>query len=163
MKRLILLIFILVPLFVSAQIPLIEQLGSVASKQKGVEHQSVGSVLLGMAATFAPKEQRETYKMLEHVTMIECRNKEYTSTLKQQALSATNRIGAQYLTTMADGRGSNDAYIVKQGDIVKHLIIITHGVNGGLAVIAMSGEIPFERLGEISKLQPPGAAKKPKL
>ena len=70
MKRLILLIVILIPLATSAKIPAMEQLGNEAEKQTDVEYFNAGSVMLGMAQTFANKEQRATFKMLDNIDMI---------------------------------------------------------------------------------------------
>lgn len=155
MKRLILLIVILIPIVTSAKIPAMEQLGNEAEKQTDVEYFSAGSVMLGMAQTFANKEQRATFKMLDNIDMITCNNASYTKTLEQRALAIAKSIGAGYLATSHDERGRNDVYILKQGNTVKEVIIITHSKNGGLGVTAMSGTIPYERLGELSKLSPP--------
>ena len=155
MKRLILLIVILIPTITSAKIPAMEQLGNEAEKHADVEYFSAGSVMLGMAQTFANKEQRATFKMLDHIDMITCNNPSYTKTLEQRALAIAKSVGAGYLATSNDERGRNDIYVVKQGDTVKEVIIITHGKNGGLGVTAMSGTIPYERLDELSRLSPP--------
>ena len=133
-----------------------EQLGKEAEKQANVEYFSAGSVMLGMAQTFANKEQRATFKMLDNIDMITCNNPSYAKTLEQRALAIAKSVGARYLATSHDERGRNDVYIQKQGNIVKEVIIITHSKNGGLGVTAMSGTIPYERLGELSKLSPPG-------
>ena len=156
MKRLILLIVILIPLVTSAKIPAMEQLGNEAEKQTDVEYFSAGSVMLGMAQTFASKEQRATFKMLDHIDMITCNNASYTKTLEQRALAIVKSVGAGYLATSHDERGRNDVYIIKHGNIVKEVMIITHSKSGGLGVVVMSGTIPYERLGELSKLSPPG-------
>lgn len=155
MKRFILLIAILIPAFTSAKIPAMEQLGNEAEKQANVEYFSAGSIMLGMAQTFANKEQRATFKMLDHIDMITCNNPSYTKTLEQRALAIVKSVGAHYLATSHDERGRNDVYVVKQGNIVKEVIIITHSIKSGLGVVAMSGTIPYERLGELSKLSPP--------
>ena len=155
MKRFILLIAILIPAFTSAKIPAMEQLGNDAVKQANVEYFSAGSIMLGMAQTFANKEQRATFKMLDHIDMITCNNPSYTKTLEQRALAIVKSVGAHYLATSHDERGRNDVYVVKQGNIVKEVIIITHSIKSGLGVVAMSGTIPYERLGELSKLSPP--------
>ena len=155
MKRFILLIAILIPAFTSAKIPAMEQLGKEAEKQTNVEYFSAGSIMLGMAQTFANKEQRATFKMLDHIDMITCDNASYAKTLEQRALAIVKSVGAHYLATSNDERGRNDVYVVKQGNIVKEVIIITHSIKGGLGVVAMSGTIPYERLGELSKLSPP--------
>ena len=64
-------------------------------------------------------------------------------------------IGAEYLTTTNDKRGENEVYAKIKSNIVRELIILTTGKDGGFAIVAMSGEIPTERLGEIAKLSPP--------
>lgn len=156
MKRFILLIAILIPYITSAKIPAVEQLGNEAKKHDDVEYFSAGSIMLGMAQTFANKEQRATFKMLDHIDMITSSNVAYSKTLEQRALAIVRSVGAQYLASSDDERGHNDVYVLKQGNVAKEVIIITHGKNGGLAVVVMSGTIPVERLGELSKLSPPG-------
>lgn len=156
MKRFILLITILLPTITLAQIPVVERLGREAEKHDNVEYFSAGSVMLGMAQTFANREQRATFKMLDHIDMITSNNAAYSKTLEQRAIAIVGSVGAQYLASSQDERGSNDVYVVKQGNVAKEVIIITHGKNGGLAVVVMSGTIPVERLGELSKLSPPG-------
>ena len=155
MKRLIVLIAMLLPVVSYAQIPAIEQLGHEAEKQTDVEYFSAGSVMLGMAQTFAAKEQRATFKMLDHIDMITSTNAAYSKTLEQRALAIVRSSKMQYLASSEDERGRNDVYILKRGDIVEEVIIITHGKSGGIGIVAMSGTIPIERLGELSKLSPP--------
>lgn len=155
MKRLILLITILLPLSTYAQIPEIEQLGKEAKRQRGVEHESVGSFMLGMASTFADKSQRATFEMLDNIEMITCTNDAYSPTLKRRIMAIIASIGAEYLTTTNDKRGENEVYAKIKSNIVRELIILTTGKDGGFAIVAMSGEIPTERLDEIAKLSPP--------
>lgn len=155
MALLIILIALLFPAVSSAQIPAVERLGNEASKQKDVEYESVGNFMLGMASTFADKEQRSTFAMLKHIDLIECRNAGYEQTLESRTMTIINSIGAKFLVSSTDERGRNDVYILKSGNTVSEVIIITHGKSGGLAVVAMSGTIPYERLGELSKLGPP--------
>lgn len=155
MRRLILLIAILLPLSTYAQIPAIEQLGKEAKRQRGVEYESVGSFMLGMASTFAEKSQRATFEMLDNIEMITCTNDAYSPTLKRRIMAIIASVGAEYLATTSDERGVNEVYAKRKGDIVRELIILTEGKDGGLAIVAMSGEIPTDRLGEIAKLSPP--------
>lgn len=155
MKRVILLIALLLPVAAMAQIPAIETLGEEADKQKDVEYESIGSFMLGMASTFADKEQRATFKMLDHIDMIVCKNEDYAPTLQRRIYAIIERIGAHHIATTADERGENDVYAVKHGSTIKHLVILTAGKEGGYAITAMSGTIPEGRLGEIAKLSPP--------
>lgn len=155
MRRLILLIAILLPLSTYAQIPAIEQLGKEAKRQRGVEYESVGSFMLGMASTFAEKSQRATFEMLDNIEMITCTNDAYSPTLKRRIMAIIASVGAEYLATTSDERGVNEVYAKRKGDIVRELIILTEGKDGGFAIVAMSGEIPTDRLGEIAKLSPP--------
>lgn len=155
MRRLILLIAILLPLSTYAQIPAIEQLGKEAKRQRGVEYESVGSFMLGMASTFAEKSQRATFEMLDNIEMITCTNDAYSPTLKRRIMAIIASVDAEYLATTSDERGVNEVYAKRKGDIVRELIILTAGKDGGFAIVAMSGEIPTDRLGEIAKLSPP--------
>lgn len=155
MRRIIVLIAILLPVATYAHIPAIEQLGKEMSKYENVEYDSIGSVMLGMAQTFASKEQRSTFKMLDHIDLIECKNPIHEKSLEQRTLAIARNIGAEYLDSLTDQRGRNDVYVFKRGNIVKEVIIITHGKDGGVGVVAMSGTIPIERLSELSTLSRP--------
>lgn len=155
MKRLITIILIMLPMALHAQIPAIEQLGKEAQRHKGVEYDSVGSFMLGMAARFADKEQRKTFEMLDHIDMIICNNSSYASTLESRILSIIDSVGASFLASNDDNKGHNDVYAVKRGTVIKHLVIITKSDSDALAISAMSGTIPESRLAEISRLSPP--------
>lgn len=145
----------MLPLSTYAQIPAIEQLGKEAKRQRGVEYESVGSFMLGMASTFAEKSQRATFEMLDNIEMITCTNDAYSPTLKRRIMAIIASVDAEYLATTSDERGVNEVYAKRKGDIVRELIILTEGKDGGFAIVAMSGEIPTDRLGEIAKLSPP--------
>ena len=153
MRRYILLLALLLPFVASAQIPAIVSLGKEASKQKGVEHSSVGSVMLGMAQTFANKEQRATFKMLDNIEMIECKNLEYAPKFTEKVMAIVRSVGASFIASQDDGKALNELYGVKQGDVIQELIILVKSHTGGIAVVAMSGEIPTSRLAEIAKLK----------
>jgi hypothetical protein len=66
MKRLVLLLAMLIPLFVYAEVPGIKSLGKEAQKYENVEYQSVGNFMLGVASAFAEKQDRETFKILNN-------------------------------------------------------------------------------------------------
>ena len=153
MRRYILLLIALLPFVVSAQIPAIVSLGKEASKQKGVEYNSVGSVMLGMAQTFSNKEQRETFKMLSNIEMIECKNLDYAPILTSRVMAIVRNVGATFIASQDDGKALNELYGVKRGDIITELIILVKSHKGGVAVVAMSGEIPTNRLAEIAKIK----------
>ena len=153
MRRYILLLIALLPFVVSAQIPAIVSLGKEASKQKGVEYDSVGSVMLGMAQTFSNKEQRETFKMLSNIEMIECKNLDYAPILISRVMAIVRNVGATFIASQDDGKALNELYGVKRGDIITELIILVKSHKGGVAVVAMSGEIPTNRLAEIAKIK----------
>lgn len=153
MKRYILLIALLVPFVASAQIPAIVALGKEASKQQDVEYDSVGSVMITMAQTFASKEQRETFKMLDNIELIECKNLEYAAKLTEKVMAIVRSVGATFIASEDDGKALNELYGVKRGDIITELIILVKSHKGGVAVVAMSGEIPTNRLAEIAKIK----------
>lgn len=155
MKKLIILIIALLPLCSSAQITSIEQLGKEAEKHKGVEYFNAGSFMLGMASTFAEKSQRKTFEMLDNIDMITCTNDSYTPTLERRILTIIDKVGAQFLASSEDNNSRYDVYAIKRGTTIKHLIILTRGKDGELAITAMSGTIPESRLEEISRLSPP--------
>lgn len=145
----------MLPMALSAQIPAIEKLGKEAKRQKGVEYESVGSFMLGMASTFAPKEQSATFEMLDNIEMITCANDSYAPTLRARMMAIIDSIGAKLIATTSDHRGENEVYAIMKDDVVSELIILTTGIDGGYAIVAMSGKIPTSRLGEIAKLSPP--------
>lgn len=153
MRRYILLFALLVPFVVNAQIPAIAALGKEASKQKGVEYDSVGSVMLGMAQTFANKEQRETFKMLSNIEIIECKNLDYAPQLTQRVMTIVRSVGATFIGRKDDGKAINELYGVKRGDVITELIIIVKSHKGEVGVVVMSGEIPTNRLAEIEKIK----------
>ena len=154
MKRLLILILLALPLRVMAQMPTIQELGKEAQKHKGVKHTSINSVMLGMAATFAPKEQRAIFKMLKNIDLIECNNDDYAPQLTQQALKIAKQAGTKHLGTQDDGLARNEVYALQKGDTIVELIILSYGHNGSVALTAMSGEIPVDSIEEISKIKP---------
>lgn len=153
MKRYILLLALLIPLVAQAQIPAIVTLGKEAAKHEGVEYDSVGSVMLGMAQTFANKEQRATFKMLTNIEMIECKNREYAPKLTERVMTIVRSVGATFIGREDDGKALNELYGVKRGDVITELIILVKSHMGEVAVVAMSGEIPTNRLAEIAKIK----------
>lgn len=154
MKRFILLIALVLPICVSAQIPAIEKLGKEAKRHKGVEYESVGSFMLGVASKMADKEQRATFEMLEHIDMIVSEDDTFLATLELRLSSIIRDLGAIHLGKTNEERVASDVYAVKNGGIITELIIFTRGKNGGYAVTVMTGKIPENRLAEISKLRP---------
>lgn len=155
MKRFILLIALLLPMFASAQIPAIEKLSKEAKRQKGVEYESVGSFMLGMASKIAPKEQRATFEMLDHIDMIVSEDNTYLATLETRLKAIIRDLGASFIVKTDEEKTTNEVYGVKSGGVFTQLIIITKGKAKGYAVTAMSGKIPESRLGEIAKLSHP--------
>ncbi len=154
MKRLLILLLLALPLNSMAQMPAIQELGKEAQKQKNIKYVSVNNVMLGMAATFAPKEQRATFKMLKNIDLIECRNDNYAPQLTEQVLKIAQQMGAKHIGTQADDFARNEVYALQQGDTIVELLILSYGHTGGAAITAMSGEIPASRLEEISKIKP---------
>ncbi len=153
MKRYIIAILMLLPMATHAEIPAIVALGEEASRQEDVEHESVGSFMLGMASTFANKEQRATFKMLDNIEMIECKNEEYAPILRERTLAIINDIDAKHIATHDDGKALNELYGIYRDEVIEELIILIMGHEGGVAIVAMSGEIPENRLGEISNIK----------
>jgi hypothetical protein len=153
MKRYIIALLLLLPVVAHAEIPAIAKLGKEASKHTDVEHMSVGSFMLGMASTFADKEQRATYKMLNNIELIECHNNTYAPHLIKQTLAIIANVGAEYIANEDDGKALNSVYGIRNGEIFNELIIIVEGKTGGVMVVAMSGDIPTSRLGEIARIK----------
>lgn len=155
MRRFILLIALLLPMSLYAQIPAIEKLGKEAKRHKGVEYESVGSFMLGIASKMAAKEQRATFEMLDHIDMIVSEDNTFLDTLEPRLKSIISDLGASFIGKTDEERATNEVYAVKKGDIITQLIIFTKSKTKGYAVTAMTGEIPENRLGEIAKLSPP--------
>lgn len=155
MKRFILLIALLLPMLASAQIPAIEKLSKEVKRQKGVEYESVGSFMLGMASKMAPKEQRATFEMLDHIDMIVSEDNTYLATLETRLKAIIRDLGASFIAKTDEEKTTHEVYGVKSGGVFTQLIIITKGKAKGYAVTAMSGKIPENRLGEIAKLSHP--------
>lgn len=153
MKRYILMILLLIPLISYAEIPAVVKLGKEAAKQEDVEHTSVGSFMLGMASKFADKEQRATFKMLDNIEMIECKNRAYAPKLVAQTLAIIENEGATFIGSQDDGKALNELYGVYSGDVIKELIIIVKSHTEGVAIVAMSGTIPTHRLAEIATIK----------
>jgi hypothetical protein len=153
MKRYILVLILLIPLTLRAEIPAIVSLGKEASKQRGVEHDSVGSFMLGMASSFADKEQRATFKMLDNIEMIECKNREYAPQLTERVMEIARSVGATFIGSQDDGKAVNELYGIKRGEVITELIIIVKSHTGDVGIVAMSGKIPQSRLGEIAKIK----------
>ncbi len=155
MKHLLLLIAAFLPTTLMASIPAIEDLGERASNQDNVEHTSVGSFMLSMASSFAKKEQRKTFKMLNNIELIECHNHSYCTTLESEVKSIIKSLNASYIGTTTDDRSRNVVYGLSDGEIINELIILAYGHKGSFSVIAISGEIPHDRLEEISQIRQP--------
>ena len=154
MKRYILLTLLLfATLAAHAELPQIVSLGKQASKQKGVEHTSVGSIMLGMASTFTEKQQRATFKMLDNIEIIECNNKTYSPTLIMHTMEIVEGVGAEFIGSKDDGKALNELYGITKGGVITELIIIVKSHNGHSSVVAMSGKIPHSRLDEIEKIK----------
>ena len=153
MRRYILALLAMLPLVAHAEIPAIANLGKSASQQRKVEHTSVGSFMLGMASTFADKEQREVFKMLDNIEMIECKNREYGPTLLRRVMSIVESVGAQHIGSHDDGTAQNELYGVYRGDNISELIIIVKSHSGDLNIVCMSGNIPEHRLADIAKIK----------
>ena len=149
----ILLLFFLVPLYAVAEIPAVKKLGKEATKQDDVEHFSAGSFMLGMAATFSNKEQRDTFKMLENIEMIECKNREYAPTLLARIMAIVQSVNARFIGSQDDGEALNELYGVMRGDTITELIIIVKSHSGDLGIVCMSGSIPEHRLADIAKIK----------
>ena len=149
-----LLLFLMLPFCVQAQIPAIKNLGKEMGKMKDVKHVSVGRFMLGMASTFAGKEQRTVFKMLDNIEIIECGNVGYAPSLSGKVQRIMDDAGASLLATHDDGKALNKVYAVNDSAIVSELIIAIYFHNGTFSLVAMSGEIPLERLDEISKIKP---------
>ena len=154
MKRYILLFMLLLASHTSyAELPQIVALGKEAAKQPHVEHGSVGSFMLGMAATFAEKEQRATFKMLSNIEMIECKNRVYAPTLLTRTMHIVDEVGALFIGSEDDGTALSELYGISDGEVIKELIIIVKSHLGDISIVAMSGEIPHSRLSEIKNIK----------
>lgn len=153
MKLYIFAILLFIPSILHAEIPAMVKLGEDASKQTNVEHMSVNRFMLGMASTFANKQQRETFKMLDNIEMIECKNSNYAPRLIERTMEIIKDVGAEHIGNHNDDKALNKLYAIRQGEVINELIIIVEAHAGGVAVVAMSGKIPINRLPEIATIK----------
>ncbi len=153
MKRYIFALLLLLPVVAHAEIPAVAKLGKEAEKQRDVEYMSVGSFALGMASKFADKEQRATFKMLDNIELIECKNSSYAPQLVERVEDIIAEVGAQFIVRQDDGKALNELYGIRKGEVINELIIIVRSHKGGVGVVVMSGEIPMSRLAEIAKIK----------
>ena len=107
-----------------------------------------------MASAFADKEERATLKMLHNIDIIACENEVYAPQLTSQVLDIVQSIGAKLIGCEEDDKARSEVYAIQSGDTVSELLILISGHDGGVALFAMSGNIPTNRLVEIAKLKP---------
>ena len=153
MKRYIIALLLLIPMISHAEIPAISKLGKEASKQENVEHTSVGRFMLGLAALAVEEQEREIFKMLNNIEMIECKNEAYSPKLLQSAKAIIEKVGAVHVDRQEEDNEICNIYIIGNQKIIKELIIIIESHNAEVAIMVMSGEIPVDRLAEVAKMK----------
>ena len=75
--------------------------------------------------------------------------------LQNLVKSIIKSLNASYIGTTTDDRSRNVVYGLSDGEIINELIILAYGHKGSFSVIAISGEIPHDRLEEISQIRRP--------
>lgn len=154
LKRLIILLFALLPCYSWAQIPAIEKLGEAANKEKNVKYISISRSMIGLASAFADKEERAVFKMLHNIDIIACENETYAPQLTTQVLDIVQSIGAKHIGSEEDDKTRSEVYAIEQNETISELLVLITDHNGGVALFAMSGKIPISRLADVAKLKP---------
>ncbi|MBE6209991.1 MAG: DUF4252 domain-containing protein [Rikenellaceae bacterium] len=153
-KRLLIILFTLLPYCTWAQISAVEKLGKEANKEKNVKYISISRTMIGMASAFADKEERATLKMLHNIDIITCENQEYAPRLTAQALDIAQQVGAKLIGCEEDDKARSEVYAIEQNETISELLVLITDHNGGVALFAMSGKIPISRLADVAKLKP---------
>ena len=77
------------------------------------------------------------------------------NSVTSEVKSIIKSLNASYIGTTTDDRSRNVVYGLSDGEIINELIILAYGHKGFFSVIAISGEIPHDRLEEISQIRQP--------
>ena len=153
MRFAILLIFSLLPIAVSAEIPELEALCNKYDRHKQVKCDNVGRLMLRTYATFLSKEDKPIFQSLDNITMLECRDARLSEEIKREVEAALASLGIVKSGTEEVEGVVTDAYLVKRGDVILELISIATK-DGCLQLSLLSGEMIEANLAKLAKMKP---------
>ena len=136
MRFAILLIFSLLPIAVSAEIPELEALCNKYDRHQQVKCVNVGRLMMRTYAAFLSKEDKPIFQSLDNITMLECRDARLSEEIKREVEGVVT-----------------DAYLVKRGDVILELISIATK-DGCLQLSLLSGEMSEANLAKLAKMKP---------
>lgn len=153
MRFAILLIFSLLPIAVSAEIPELEVLCIKYDRHKQVKCDNVGRLMLRTYAAFLPKADKPVFQSLDNITMLECKDANLSKEIKREVEATLAKLGiAKSGTEELDGVVT-DAYMIKRGDVILELISIATK-DGCLQLSLLSGEMSEANLAKLAKMKP---------
>lgn len=153
MRFAILLIFSLLPIAVSAEIPELEALCNKYDRHKQVKCDNVGRLMLRTYAAFLSKEDKPIFQSLDNITMLECRDARLSEEIKLEVEAALASLGIVKSGTEEVEGVVTDAYLVKRGDVILELISIATK-DGCLQLSLLSGEMSEANLAKLAKMKP---------
>lgn len=153
MRFAILLIFSLLPIAVSAEIPELEALCINYDRHKQVKCDNVGRLMLRTYAAFLSKEDKPIFQSLDNITMLECRDARLSEEIKREVEAALASLGIVKSGTEEVEGVVTDAYLVKRGDVILELISIATK-DGCLQLSLLSGEMSEANLAKLAKMKP---------
>jgi hypothetical protein len=153
MRFAILLIFSLLPIAVSAEIPELEALCNKYDRHKQVKCDNVGRLMLRTYAAFLSKEDKPIFQSLDNITMLECRDVRLSEEIKREVEAALASLGIVKSGTEEVEGVVTDAYLVKRGDVILELISIATK-DGCLQLSLLSGEMSEANLAKLAKMKP---------
>lgn len=118
MRFAILLIFSLLPIVVSAEIPELEALCNKYDRHKQVKCDNVGRLMLRTYAAFLPKTDKPVFQSLDNITMLECRDAKLSEAIKREVEATLASLGIVKSGTEEVEGVVTDAYLVKRGDVM---------------------------------------------
>ena len=153
MRFIILLIFILLPMCVSAKFPELEALCERYDKHKSVTCDNVGRLMLRTYADFLPKEDKPIFQSLDNITMLECGDSELSTTIKSEAEAILASLNISKCGTEERDGMITDVYLVNRQDTILELISISIK-DGCLMLSLLSGEMTAEKLARLAEIKP---------
>lgn len=153
MRFAILLIFLLLPIAVSAEIPELEALCNKYDRHQQVKCDNVGRLMLRTYAAFLSKEDKPIFQSLDNITMLECRDARLSEEIKREVEAALASLGIVKSGTEEVEGVVTDAYLVKRGDVILELISIATK-DGCLQLSLLSGEMSEANLAKLAKMKP---------
>ncbi len=153
MRFAILLIFLLLPIAVSAEIPELEALCNKYDRHQQVKCDNVGRLMLRTYAAFLSKEDKPIFQSLDNITMLECRDARLSEEIKREVEATLASLGIVKSGTEEVEGVVTDAYLVKRGDVILELISIATK-DGCLQLSLLSGEMSEANLAKLAKMKP---------